>query len=196
MASGRKKKPTKQPAAKSKANQPAPVVERAVTAPRFDHTPHRSRGAARPGEAGACDARPYIYLGLNQVFVVLYVIVLLYVIPNRLMSATVHLWALPVLMQLMAIGMASIFLHPDVRRIGWWLAMAAASLLVLITIMLIIRVLVSAAFLSGVYGAFGKAAALSALIGVALVVEAVALLPLFQIKYLMTRAGRRVYSFA
>jgi hypothetical protein len=141
------------------------------------------------------DIRPYIYFGIDQLFVIIYVYVLTYVIPNRLMSATIHLWALPVLMQLMAIGMASRFIAaPEPRRIGWWVAIGAASLLVLVTILLIIRVLVSAAFLAGVYGAFGKAAAMSALIGVALVVELVALLPLFQIKYLMTSAGRRVYS--
>ena len=50
--------------------------------------------------------------------------------------------------------------------------------------------------LAGVYGAFGKAAAMSGLIGVALIIEIVALLPLFQIKYLRTRAGRRVYGIA
>jgi hypothetical protein len=172
---GRKKKATKQPArstARKPAAEPAsrPVVERR-------------------------DIRPYIYLGLNQVFVIVFFYVLTYVIPNRLMSAAIHLWALPTLMQLMAVGMAAIFIR-DYRRIGWWLAVGAASLLVLATILLIIRVLVSAAFLSGVYGAFGKAAAMSALIGVALIVELVALLPLFQIKYLLTRAGRRAYSFA
>jgi hypothetical protein len=143
------------------------------------------------------DIRPYIYLGLNQLFVVGYYYVLTDVIPNRLMTAQIHLWALPVLMQLMAIGMATVFAKSgQLRRVGWWLTLASASLMVLATILLIIRVLVSAAFLSGVYGAFGKAAAISALIGVALVVELVALLPLFQIKYLRTRAGRRVYAHA
>jgi hypothetical protein len=53
--------------------------------------------------------------------------------------------------------------------------------------------LASAAFLAGVYGAFGKAAASGALIAVALVIEVVALLPIVQVKYLMSRAGRRVY---
>lgn len=173
MASGRKSKATKQPA-KRKA-EPA----RVVTA-----TPRR-------------DVRPFIYLGLNQLFVIIYFYVLTYVIPNRLMSAAIHLWTLPVLMQAMALGMAAIFVRAEnLRRVGWWIAVGAASLLVASTILLIIRVLISAAFLSGVYGAFGKAAAMSALIGVALVVELVALLPLFQIKYLMTRAGRRIYAFA
>ena len=175
----RKKKQTQQPS--KAARKPAAPKEAALEPP------------ARPKR----DIRPFIYLGLNQAFVLVYFYVLTYVIPNRLMSATVHLWALPALMQLMAIGMAAILLRaPEARRMGWWLAFGAASLLVLVTILLIIRVLVSAAFLAGVYGAFGKAAAMSALIGVALVVELVALLPLFQIKDLMTRAGRRIYAFA
>jgi hypothetical protein len=158
----------------------------------------KGKGAAAPAPViERRDIRPYVYFGLDQLFVIIYFYVLTYVIPNRLMSATIHLWALPVLMQVMAVGMAATFVRaPELRRVGWWVALGAASLLVLLTILLIIRVLVSAAFLAGVYGAFGKAAAMSALIGVALVVELVALLPLFQMKYLMTRAGRRVYSIA
>jgi hypothetical protein len=141
------------------------------------------------------DRRPYIYLVLNQVLVIVYCYVLVAAIPNRHASATIHLWALPVLMQLMALGMIARALpKPAQRRIGWWVAVVAGSLVLLATILLIVRVLVSAAFLAGVYGAFGKAAAMSALIGVALVVELVALVPLFQVKYLMTRAGRRAFA--
>lgn len=175
MAAGRKKKkPARKPAQRA-----TPAVAVAVV------------------DAPARDIRPYVYLGMNQVFVAIYVYVLLYVIPNRMMSATVHLWALPVLMQLMALGMATVFARGhEPRRIGWWIAVASASLLLAATALLIVRVLISAAFLAGVYGAFGKAAAMSALIGVALVIELVALLPLFQIKYLRTRAGRRVYARA
>src|SRR5689334_6319487 len=103
------------------------------------------------------DLRPYIYLALNQIFVAIYVYVLSAVIPNRLASAAVHLWALPVLLQLMAIGMATRFFGSEkFRRIGWWAAVVAGSGLLLVTVLLIVRVLVSAAFLSGVYGALGK----------------------------------------
>ena len=141
------------------------------------------------------DLRPRIYLVLDQIFVGIYVYVLSAVIPNRLASAVVHLWSLPVLLQLMALGMAaSMSSNERIRRGAWWTGVVAGSGLLLVTILLIIRVLVSAAFLSGVYGALGKAAAMSALIGVALVVELVALLPLFQIKYLRTRAGRRAFA--
>ena len=141
------------------------------------------------------DLRPLIYFVLNEMFVAIYFYVLWAVIPNRHAGAAIHLWALPVLLQAMAIGtVLGATKGEGARRAGWWLAVVAGSGLLLVTVLLIVRVLVSAAFLSGVYGAFGKAAAMSALIGIALVVELVALLPLFQVKYLMTRSGRRTYA--
>lgn len=141
------------------------------------------------------DLRPLIYSVLDQIFVVIYAYVLIAVIPNRHASAAIHLWSLPVLLQILAIGtLMGISKSAAIRRIGWRVAVVAGSGLLLVTVLLIVRVLVSAAFLSGVYGAFGKAAALSALIGVCLVVEIVALIPLFQVKYLMTRTGRRTYA--
>jgi riboflavin transporter FmnP len=119
------------------------------------------------------------------------------VIPNRLASAAANLYALPVLMQIIALGAAAAFVPRErIRKIGWWLVVVGGTLLVAVTILLIVRILISAAFLSGVYGAFGKAAATSALVGVALVIELVGLLPLFQIKYMRSRAGRRVYAMA
>jgi len=176
MASGRKKK-------------------KATTKPRSAPAP--APAAPAPVVPQRRDIRPYIYLGLDQLFVIIYAYVIVAVIPNRLMSGQLHMWALPVLMQVIAFGMATVFVRAaEARKVGWLVAVGAASLLVAITILLIVRVLVSAAFLSGVYGAFGKAAAISALIGVALVVELVALLPLFQIKYLRTRAGRSAYARA
>jgi hypothetical protein len=141
------------------------------------------------------DLRPLIYVALDEIFVAIFIYVLIAVIPNRHASAFIHLWALPVLLQLMSFG-AAVALVKDARikRAGWWLGVIAGSGMLVVTVLLIVRVLVSAAFLSGVYGAFGKAAAMSALIGVALIVEIVALLPLFQVKYLRTRAGRRTYA--
>ena len=139
------------------------------------------------------DPRPTIYGALDQIFAVVYAIAVWRVIPNRLASASLHLWALPVLAQLMALGTLSAWV-PAARRYGWWVAIVSGSLMLVMTVLLIIRVLVSAAFLAGTYGAFGKAAASTAMIGVAVVVEVVALLPIFQIKYLMTRAGRRAFA--
>ena len=143
--------------------------------------------------AATRDIRPYIYLALDQIFAIAYFYIVIAVIPNRLPSAKIHLYALPVLMQIAALGAASIFV-PSLKKIGRTVVVVCHSLLLALAILLIARVLISAAFLSGVYGAFGKAAASTALMGVAIVVEAVGLLPLFQIKYMRSRAGRRAYT--
>ena len=149
---------------------------------------------AQPAPPGR-DLRPYIYIALDQLLVIAYGYLLVAVIPNRLMSAAVHLWALPIFMQLLALGTASALLRErDARRLGWWIAIGAATGVLAVAVLLIIRVLISAAFLAGVYGAFGKGAAMSGLIGVALLIEIVVLVPLFQLKFLRTRAGRRLYG--
>src|SRR5258706_1553054 len=140
------------------------------------------------------DPRPIIYLALDQICVIVYIYVLRSVIPNRLPTAMLHLWTIPICMEIMAIGCGAIFCEASWKRTGRWIAIAGGSLLLLSTIVLIIRVLVSAAFLAGVYGAFGKAAATFALIAIAIVIEAVVLLPIVQIKYLMSRAGQRAFA--
>jgi hypothetical protein len=141
------------------------------------------------------DRRPFIYYVLDQLLVVVYAYVLAKVIPNRLPTAALHLWSIPACMQLMAIGTAlGLGRLRRFARIGWQAAIAGGSLLLLTTLILIVRVLVSAAFLAGVYGAFGQAAATFALVAIALLIEVVALLPIVQIKYLMSRAGRRAYG--
>ena len=139
------------------------------------------------------DPRLVIYAALDQIAAVAYAYVLLRVIPNRLPSATVHLWTIPVGVQAMAIGMASWWI-PRARRVGWWIAVIGGSLVLLSTIVLIARMIASAAFLAGVYGGFGKAAATGAIVGAALVVEVVVLLPIVQVKYLLTRAGQRAFG--
>lgn len=141
------------------------------------------------------DPRPYIYLALDQIFALAYFYIVIAAIPNRLPTAKINLYAVPILMQLIALGAATIFVRDGaIKRIGWWVVVVGHSLLIAVTIVLIIRVLISAAFLAGTYGAFGKAASMTALMGVAIVVEVVGLLPLFQVKYMRTRAGRRAYS--
>jgi hypothetical protein len=139
------------------------------------------------------DIRPYIYLALNQIFAIAYFYTVIAVIPNRLPSAKAHLYAVPIIMQIVALAQASIFV-PSLRKVGRTIVVVGLSLLLALTVLLIARVLISAAFLSGVYGAFGKAAASTALMGVAIVIEVVGLLPLFQIRYMQSRAGRRAYQ--
>jgi hypothetical protein len=145
-------------------------------------------GAARLAPAGQvpprADVRRWIYGGLDLLFAVAYAIVIWKVIPNRLPSAAFHLWTMPVLVLVMGLGTLV------GGRAGWWTAIVGGSVLLVSVIVLIMRILISAAFLAGVYGAFGKAAASFAVVAIALVVEVVALLPIVQIKFLMSRAGR------
>jgi hypothetical protein len=134
------------------------------------------------------DARRWIYGGLDLLFGAVFAFTISSIIPNRLPSAAFHLWTLP--MCTLAMGAGTLV----GGRYGWWTAIAAGSALLLSIIVLIVRILISAAFLAGVYGAFGKAASTFAIVAVALIVEVVALLPIVQIKFLMTRAGRRAYG--
>ncbi len=134
------------------------------------------------------DPRRWIYAGLDVAFAVIQAILIWKVVPNRLPSASLHLWTLPIATFALGLGM--------IRggKQGWWIGVAAGSVALLSTVLLILRIVISAAFLSGVYGAFGKAAAMTAMISVGLLFELVALLPIVQVKYLMTRAGRRAFG--
>lgn len=144
--------------------------------------------AAASRERTAAEPRRWIYAGLDAAFAALYAVAIWKVIPNRLPSATIHLWTFPAAALAMALGMAL------GRPRGWWIAVVAGSAALASLALLIVRIAISAAFLAGVYGSFGKAAATFALVLVALMIELVALLPIVQIKFLMTRAGRRAFG--
>ncbi len=134
------------------------------------------------------DPRRWIYGFLAGMFAIVYALLMWKVIPNRLPSAMLHLSTVPLFTLAMSIG-AMVG-----GRYGWWLGVVGGSLVLLSTIILIARILASAAFLAGVYGAFGKAASTFALVSVALIVEAVGILPICQVKFLMSRAGRRSFG--
>ena len=126
-----------------------------------------------------------IYPALDLLFAVTQAFLIWKVVPNRLPSASFHLWTLPIFTAAMGVGTIL-----GGRR-GWLVAVIAGSAALLSAVLLIVRIIISAAFLSGVYGAFGKAAAMTALTSVALLVELVALLPIVQVKFLMSRAGKK-----
>lgn len=137
---------------------------------------------------GTPDPRRWIYGGLDLTFAIAQAVLLWMVVPNRLPSAAVHLWALPLALAVMGAGTLW-----GGRR-GWLVAVAAGSVVLLGLVLLILRIIVSSAFLAGVYGAFGQGAAMTGLLAVALLVELVGLLPIAQIRFLMSRAGRRAYA--
>jgi len=169
----------RKPAAKSAATKPEPLKAELPEAT-------IASSSMKPRR----DLRPRIYMSLDVVFAVVYGYVLSTVIPNRLPLASFHMWTIPFLTGGMAVGM--LLGH----RRGWWIALVSGSLMLLSVFVLIVRIVISAAFLAGVYGAFGKGAVVFAFVLVALVVEVVGLLPIIQVKYLMSRAGRRTFGVA
>jgi hypothetical protein len=134
------------------------------------------------------DPRPYIYAGLNLVLAAVQLYVLVEVTPNR------HAWAQALLLALpfatIGLGVAMLFRKP----LAWRAAVAFGAVVLLVTIAVLGLLLMSAAFLSGVYGAFGTGAAMGILGAAALIVELVALVPVLQLSYLCSRAGRRVFG--
>lgn len=134
------------------------------------------------------DPRPYIYAGLDFAMAALYMVLLFVIIPSR------HGWV-----QVLGGGLsaAAVLMGAAMmirRSWSWWLGVAACAALLLLAVLWLGLTVLSASFLAGVYGAHGRAASLFALVGAALIIELVALLPAFQLKFLMTRPGRRRFG--
>jgi hypothetical protein len=177
-------KPKKKPKA-------AKVVENEETLP---DTP-RSK-VTRPDPKRRRDLRPFIYGGLDLLFAAVYLFSVTELSPNRHGWAQALLLCLPVGAVAMAAGTltGALVKNPSVARIAWIGAVAGGALMLVVTVVLLALLLASAAFLSGVYGAIGKGAASGVLAAAALIVEVAGILPAFQLKYLMTRGGRRAFG--
>jgi hypothetical protein len=134
------------------------------------------------------DPRRWIYGVLATLIAVVQAYCVMTVIPNRLPSAQLHLWTFPLLTLVM--GAATL----SGLRAGWWVTVIAGGALMLSVMLVIVRILVSAAFLAGVYGAFGKAAATFSFVSIALIAQVVALIPIFHIKWMMSRSGKRAFG--
>ena len=160
----------------------------------------RAAAAAPKGKAGAStlpdpsiprrDLRRFIYAGLDVVFGVIYFIVATKFALTQSTLDRFQLLTLPVIAAAMAGGMLVS------GKLGWRISVIACSAMLLSAVLIIARILISISFLAGVYGGFGAAAAFFAWVAVALVVELVVLLPLFQLKYLLSRGGRRTLGVA
>jgi hypothetical protein len=134
--------------------------------------------------------RRWIYAGFDALFAMLYLVVTLVVVPSRTLSGTLMATALIAGASAACAGMLW------GRRRGYWFAVVGCVFLLLAECLLLVLILWSAAFLSGVYGAFGQGAAALALVVALLSIQLVALLPAFQLKFLMTRRGRAVFGVA
>ena len=184
MAKQKKSSDKKPAAADSEQTMPeAPHARKATTGERVPKKKRR-------------DLRPFIYAGLDVLFAIVYLFSVLELSPNRHPWAQALLLCLPLAAGVMAIGtlVGGIVKDAKIARIAWIAAVAGATLMLVVTVVLLALLLMSAAFLSGVYGAIGKGAASGVLAAAALIVEVCGILPAFQLKYLMTRGGRRAFG--
>jgi hypothetical protein len=136
------------------------------------------------------DRRRRIYGIWNLCFAIFYLFLATSLVPASNFTGAVLQWVLITAMALAGAGMCV-----PTRR-GWLLSISGCVLLLLCELVLLILLLVSASYLAGVYGSFGRGASALALVVAALSIELVALLPAFQLKYLLTRAGRRAFGVA
>jgi hypothetical protein len=142
------------------------------------------------------DPRILIYGILDVVLAGSYVYAILVAAPSRHAWAQMLLLTVPLFAFVMGVGtLVGGFLRAQpTGRLGWFAAVASGFGLLLFTVVVLGLLLASAAFLSGVYGAFGKAAAGGVLGAAALIIEVVAIIPVLQLKFLFTRAGRRAFG--
>ncbi len=167
---------------KKRASRPAAAPPPPAAAPIPAATAVSGAGPTRR------DPRPFIYAGLNVVLAAIQLYAVLDVSPNRHTWAQVLLLSLPVTTLLF--GVATVIRRP----VAWRAAIGLGTLILLVTVVILALLLMSAAFLSGVYGAFGKGAAMGILGAAALIIELVALIPVLQLKYLVSRAGRHAFG--
>ena len=125
------------------------------------------------------DPRPYIYSALCLGLAVLYLVLFRRVIPSTHAGT-----------QAMAYGMISAMAAMSAALLArtrwtWWVAVAGCGVMLLMAVVLFALIVYSAAFLAGVYGAFGQGAASMALLADALIIEAVGLVPALLLKFLM-----------
>lgn len=130
------------------------------------------------------DRRPFVYAGFDLAFAAIYVCIPLTFARTADLSFEIASGIVAGVAVLAAVGTFAR------REWGWWMALASCGALLVCATVLLVLLAMSAAYLHGVYGAFGKGAATMALIAMSLVVELYVLLPAFQLRYLLSAAGR------
>lgn len=127
------------------------------------------------------------YGGLDLCFAALYAWLGFAVAPSRSMAFRVALAG--VIGLLGAAGVANLF-GGEPSRVARRLGIVACSVLLLFTLVGVVLLASSCAFLFGVYGALGRSLGIGALLFAALWVELFGLLPLFQLRFHLAQ-GRR-----
>lgn len=138
--------------------------------------------------SGRRDPRVFIYAGFDFAVAVIYAIAFGRYLPAFRPGPALMCWVLVAAVALMGAGMLMR------GRWGWRIAVGACGTLLALEVVLLVLILTAAAFLAGVYGSFGRGGAGMAVLAALVTIEVIALLPALQLKFLMTRAGRRAFA--
>jgi hypothetical protein len=159
-------------------------------------TKKKSKEAPPPEKKRGLDPRIIIYGVIDLILVSIYAYAIFGAAPNRHLWAQLLLFTIPLFAFLMGVGtvVGGMVREGMAAKIGWITAVVGAAGMLVFMVVVLGLLLASAAFLSGVYGAFGKAAAGGILGACALIVEVVGFVPMLQLKFLMTRGGRRAFG--
>lgn len=173
-----------------KGSRAKPASKSSAPADSEKSKPTSTSKPARARVTPSRDVRRWIYAGTDIIFALGYLWAFSELLHNRFGWARAILYLLPACTVIMAVGTL-------VRGWGGWIAtVAGATGMLLWAVGFIILLLVTASYLSGVYGAFGKAAASGAILSTAFVVQFAATLPALQLKWALTRGGRRAFGLA
>ena len=123
-----------------------------------------------------------LYGALDLAFAALYAWVGFVFTPGRSTPFNLGLGLVCVLLSVGGVGLLA------GAKWGRLVAIAASVVLLLFAAVVIVALVVSSAYLRGIYGALGQGMAAICLAIAALIVELFALLPLFQLRFLLGRA--------
>jgi hypothetical protein len=119
---------------------------------------------------------------LDLAFAALYLWLGFWVVPGRSTAFNLALFSVSLLLALAGAGLVA------GARWGRTVAIVASSVLLAFAAAALVGMVASSAYLRGVYGPLGRGMALLCLVIAAVVVELFALLPLFQLRFLLGRA--------
>ncbi len=142
--------------------------------------------AATANALPARDRRVWTYAGLDLLFAIAYLVIARVA---RSTDGSFEAGSYVLAAAIAAAGVGCAFVRGE---IGWWLGVGGCVILLTGGLLLITLLILSAAFLAGVFGALGNGAASMSILIAALVVEAYVLLPSFQLRWLLGEGGRRV----
>jgi hypothetical protein len=131
------------------------------------------------------DLRPFVYGVLDLLFAFLYLVIATQV--ARTATGQFEVASVVLAVAVAAAGVGTLLRS----RTGWWVALAGCAILLVGAVMLLTLLCLSAAFLHGVYGSMGRAASAVTLAIAFVALELYLLLPAFQLRYLLSAAGRQ-----